>query len=193
LEIYSKNNGGEYEMEKHTKMGLLTIFLSLMTLAPIAMPSAHASPPITWSTSKSFYSNGNLVYIVFKGNPNLYGELDIYRYYYASSGWQGGLVGYFAVSGTITAPLTAKLTATAYLCSNNFCYPVKTWESSINLLEAYLKQYLQSFFLAMCYYTNCFSLVSYVQSVIAPYIFSGYLGYLWTIPFIYVIYAAVAL
>jgi hypothetical protein len=180
-------------MEKIKKLGLLTISLLFIALVPLAMPAAHASPPITWSISRSYYNNGNLIYIVFKVG-NLYAEADIYKYYYTSSGWRGGLAGYFTVQGSITWYQSAKVTATAYLCTNGYCYPVKTWESSsVNPLEVYLRQYLQNFFATMCYYTNCWSLVSYVQSLIAPYISSGAFGYILGVPFIYFVYMAASL
>lgn len=172
---------------------LLAIALLSIVAIAILAPTVKASPAITWSVSKSYYSNGNLIYIVIKGG-NLYAEVDIYRYYYTSSGWRGGLAGYFTVQGSINWYGSAKVTATAYLCSNGYCYPVKTWDSSSpSLMASYLRQYLQNFFATMCYFTNCWALSSYVQSIIAPYILYGGPGYILGVTFTYLMYMAVTL
>lgn len=180
-------------MEKSKKLTLLVVALLLAISVPLAMPAVRASPPITWSTARSYMYKGNLIYVVAKGG-NLYGEVDIYKYYYSSGRWVGGLVGFFTVQGSMSWWNGPKLTATAYMCSNGFCYPVKSWESqSINLLEMYVRQYLQSFFAAACYYTNCFSLVNYVGSLIAPYTGSLILGSLAGVSFTTILYLALPL
>lgn len=157
------------------------------------MPAVRASPAITWSTSRTYSYNGNLIYVVAKGG-NLYGEVDIYRYYYASGRWLGGLVGYFTLQGSVTWWGSPKLTATAYMCSNGFCYPVKSWESqTLSVLEMYVRQYLQSFFATACYYTNCLSLANYVSGLIAPYTGSLVLGSLTGVSFMTILYLALPL
>jgi len=179
-------------MEKTKILGLLAVALLSLMLIPSVMPAAHASPAITWSTSESYSSNGNLIYIVAKGG-NLYLEVDIYKYSYRSGGWYGGLIGYFTVQGSTTWYGSAKVTATAYLCSSGYCYPVRTWESSVNIIVTYLRQYLQNFFATACSYTNCWSLVGYVRSLIAPYTMTNVLGTIGGVSFIYLAYMALPL
>lgn len=175
-------------MQKNIKLGLLAISLLCVVSVPLAMPAAHASPPITLVTSKSFYINGNLINIVVYGG-NLYAQVNLYKYSYISGGWRGGLVGYFTIQCSVTWYGTAKATVTAYQCTNGYCYPVKTWDlGSVNLLETYIRQYLQGFFAALYYGT---SLVSYVQSVIAPYIWSATLGSMLGVYFTYFLYIAI--
>jgi hypothetical protein len=170
---------------------LVAAMLSLVLVSSLVM-TASASPPITWSILRTYSYNGNQILIVAKGGY-LYIEVDIYKYVYTASGWFWRLISYFTVQASTTWYGTAKVTASAYLCYNGYCYPVKTWESSVNAIVTYLQQYLQNFFAAMCSYTNCWSLATYVRSLLAPYTMSNFLGVIGGISFIYLVYSAVPL
>jgi hypothetical protein len=158
-------------MNKQTKTIMLSsILISLLSLAT-AIATVNAATPITWGNSKTVTINGNQFLIVERGG-NLYYEAHIYKYT-TNCGWAE--LGYFTVQVSTTWYGTVKATATANLCYKGYCYPVKTLESSLNVIEYNVKQYIQNFYLALQAYSNV-NLAAQVYSLIMPYMNSMMLG-----------------